>query len=1055
MRQSNRKLKKPQRSSIPILLSDIKSDSTCCTLSIPHNLACELCKPKLCPLSFNRTPKKAKERLKDKRNRCSQYWSSHWTKGRLATEGNVLKHRLTRSYLQIENEIEINYYCNYRQKSDVYNLDQEDEQEDDIAQSSTSKATNTHCTKRKYNSLSLSNNTETNNNTITESLSNNTERNNNTITESFENFLSHQFPKKKQSMMSNIWSESDANPMNQDYIRQLSILSLLVIRILSNNIIENAKQIMSRLESEIYKDRADKRDKEEMNHTIVDSITKYLNSRKTGNWSNSARVAKDAILQACVYTVTSDNESRRVIRAIGMGKRTIKVGRELEDAPKNASMFAIKTIQARKSYQTELKCESVLDFCHSDCSSTIDSNSRKIVTIKNEQHPGRVWLVKTLDEQYNLFKQSDVVKEYEKKQNYYIPSRSFFRVNRCLCVSSPVMQSCVDIHTSSVQHYMRALHKTIRNRPIIKSALENCNCEQHKIAKNLHWQTYLNKRVEDLVEVSCCPKLPHPELACGVGSSIRTPKFLRWDCVNNLCNECGVEALLQMSTCKVLGECNDVIPLLEWVHADRQGKNKQGKQNTQLELGNTVLPVREVVSRLITKLNVLRQHQAQYEWRNHMRKLDLVMGDPDVHRAICTDFGATLDLGAMEKDNSSVNNHAVICIFFVLTNWRRVKFQRKTQGGIMLDDETMINDCDRWIFFGDTMSKGKKNDHVFHNACQTYIINHYDEERKTDGKDTIPMNIVWTDNCPTQYKCRQHFLKVATASSNHNSKSTIIHKFAQKFRFKGSWDATGKIVKQRILNNELKYDRCANALDCYQKLSRDLTKDGSDVKAAKLLEYELLNDERVTKNTTLTTRHTHIGFATESKDQYNLLVSNSANKHIVFTNRTEIPDMKAIEGTQQISSVQGSGDMNLDGKWPLTTAKLPCSCPRCREYPLSVDDCIYKKDRNVVKCFVKQIIIGEENDPNDPFEIRKLTCALLRIELSARHLPLTGLKPVLVARLEAALTSETDDFTNTDGNIAEEDTVADVDTGATISAEEDTVANGDTGATISATSTTS
>ena len=79
-------------------------------------------------------------------------------------------------------------------------------------------------------------------------------------------------------------------------------------------------------------------------------------------------------------------------------------------------------------------------------------------------------------------------------------------------------------------------------------------------------------------------------------------------------------------------------------------KNKQGKQNTQLALGNTVLPVREVVSQLITKLNVFRQHQAQFEWRNHMRKLDLIMRDLNTHRAICPDFGATLDLCAMEKD---------------------------------------------------------------------------------------------------------------------------------------------------------------------------------------------------------------------------------------------------------------------------------------------------------------------------------------------------------------------------------------------------------------------
>ena len=114
--------------------------------------------------------------------------------------------------------------------------------------------------------------------------------------------------------------------------------------------------------------------------------------------------------------------------------------------------------------------------------------------------------------------------------------------------------------------------------------------------------------------------------------------------------------------------------------------------------------------------------------------------------------------------------------------------------------------------------------------------------------------------------------KVATTLSNHSSKSKIVHKFAQQFRFKGSWDTTSKIAKQRILNNELKYDRCENVLDCYQKLSTHLTKDGNTIKARMLLEYELANGERVTINTTLTTRHTHIGFVTESKDQHDLLV---------------------------------------------------------------------------------------------------------------------------------------------------------------------------------------
>ena len=74
-----------------------------------------------------------------------------------------------------------------------------------------------------------------------------------------------------------------------------------------------------------------------------------------------------------------------------------------------------------------------------------------------------------------------------------------------------------------------------------------------------------------------------------------------------MCEECGVDGLLQMSTCKVLGECNDIVDCLEWIQADRQGENK-GKQNTQLELGSTKFPVRMVVSRLISRLVTCRDH---------------------------------------------------------------------------------------------------------------------------------------------------------------------------------------------------------------------------------------------------------------------------------------------------------------------------------------------------------------------------------------------------------------------------------------------------------------
>ena len=75
------------------------------------------------------------------------------------------------------------------------------------------------------------------------------------------------------------------------------------------------------------------------------------------------------------------------------------------------------------------------------------------------------------------------------------------------------------------------------------------------------------------------------------------------------------------------------------------------------------------------------------------------------------------------------------------------------------------------------------------------------------------------------------------ASSTKHNKSVIVHKFAQKYRFKGSWDATGKIVKEAIHNSEFQYERCATVFDCYVKMEQRLTRNGDEEVTQKLLEY--------------------------------------------------------------------------------------------------------------------------------------------------------------------------------------------------------------------------
>ena len=153
----------------------------------------------------------------------------------------------------------------------------------------------------------------------------------------------------------------------------------------------------------------------------------------------------------------------------------------------------------------------------------------------------------------------------------------------------------------------------------------------------------------------------------------------------------------------MLTENNSEISFLEWKDAARQGSHKNGKQRTQLELTRSILPVKTILQKLIEQLEICRVHQVQYKWVNHARKLDFTMSN-NVTQVTATDFGATLNLRASQADNCSVDNHAVICILFVLSDWRVVKYFK--EGGEM--DETITNDCDKWIFMADTLSKGKK-----------------------------------------------------------------------------------------------------------------------------------------------------------------------------------------------------------------------------------------------------------------------------------------------------------------------------------------------------------
>ena len=88
------------------------------------------------------------------------------------------------------------------------------------------------------------------------------------------------------------------------------------------------------------------------------------------------------------------------------------------------------------------------------------------------------------------------------------------------------------------------------------------------------------------------------------------------------------------------------------------------------------------------------------------------------------------------------------------------------------------------------------------------------------------------------------------------------------------------------------------------------------------------------------------------------------NNHIVYTNRENIPDMKAITGTQKFSQVQAYSDTNKK----LISSYRPCSCINCLLHIGNFQDCFYNKERSISTHTLKQKINNQVAGDNPTVE---------------------------------------------------------------------------------------
>ena len=192
-----------------------------------------------------------------------------------------------------------------------------------------------------------------------------------------------------------------------------------------------------------------------------------------------------------------------------------------------------------------------------------------------------------------------------------------------------------------------------------KARLANCTCPLH--ATDIALETHLNKRPEELCALTVCA----PTLQTPLKYKNKIPKLHHPNCIHS-CSLCGINRLFPTISCPIWNSCSDEVSVIVWEDAARSG----GK--TQLEQVEKQMKVSEAFEKLQDLIKDGRSGFVRGEWSNWQRKLDVKESNKNT-RVILTDFSASLDLRARITDNCSVDNHAVLNIFFCLSNFQQVQ----------------------------------------------------------------------------------------------------------------------------------------------------------------------------------------------------------------------------------------------------------------------------------------------------------------------------------------------------------------------------------------------
>jgi sentrin-specific protease 1 len=817
---------------------------------------------------------------------------------------------------------------------------------------------------------------------------------------------------------------------------------------------------------------------------IKEAIAHHTNSKGGTRTIDAETFVKNTVL-ACVWGTVRDGEDvaiSRLSEIIGTTDNQVKMAsttaRGLIDG--DTAIAALER-KRRKDFIRDTLLPHLYRWIIDDDVTRFDSNQSH-ATIVDPEDPSkkikvhqRIWRLTNREQQHKEFLQSSYYKAFMEMNpsatgvGITVFSEGLKKFKKL--VSNPKPESCVDEKVSGLEYAMEAMFGVL-NKGETKEAFMCHQCKEGEIAPDEVLELMRLRSSHKLVDAVCCEKVERPDLH--IDKEKDCPRMIPFSCTHGKfveeegkkkgkgkgkgstkkkkkkkgnterCQCCGYKKRLMALFDKVKDDerlGNKVVTVMVWEKARRQGKAKSGKDNTQQELTSKVMTVAQLIDHFVKLLHICIPHIQEIRWIKHLQDTDFTKMSPGTI-LIFTDYAALMALRARQAKNSSVDAHAICDNFVILWNKRVVKVtgKKKDESGVEVDieEEVTISNVDIVHFFAETFEKGKKNDHAMHNTCLDYIICKYRAKLRELGIELIRV-LLWTDNAPNQYRCRQTFIQVASVELRHPG-IKVIHRLAVVDNFKGIHDAVGKDPSRTVKELENIGIRSPNAfmvfVNCIQHLETFETK--WDV-------YEKKQDIRLKDKGRFGMSERVMLFVVETKEDFNRLAPQYPGR-ILLCDRSSIQDTineKCIIGTTQlhevrtietsIPRVEGSQSdedddevddneeednvddndeevMNQIRHWRALCSDLPCNCEPCN-------------------IFEEEVEAGRVNILDSEADVANIQCQYhpwrnTRIEIMKGYVHLEPTTPSSQSREEYLASQETIEAMDDDQNQSTESTPA-------------------------------